>query len=523
MLPLLLAALGAVISVLAFPPFGPGFLVILGFALYLLAIRRAESPGWGALVGLVYGVIFFGGLIWWISKLGLVAVIPLVLANALFPVAFGYWMARQNRLPPWRWLLVATGSWAALELFRYSIPFNGFEWGALGYGLADQSWARDLSSWIGTSGLTVTAVLVAGALALALEPGARRLLLIPAGYALVSVAAFAVVSGPPAGAGDVEVRVAIVQGSTPCPFMHCPPNERLRTFEQHLALTQTIEERSVDLVVWSEGSTGSTNADPVQNPSIGRAIADEARRIGAWFIVGSDRPISDTHWVNANVVYDNNGTYRGEYRKQHPVPFGEYIPFRPLFEWIPALDQVPRDQIPGDGPVVWDTTFGVRMGSVISFEGAFARYPRQHVGLDAEFVVVASNEGSYGLTPASDQFIGMTRMRAAELSVPVVHAAVTGKSTVIDASGDFAETTELGTQEVFYGTFVPGQPSLYARIGELVAYLAVLAGIVVWWRSRTLVGSSLNAPKGAEGANSPTAFGDSTRASSDRTASFEEE
>jgi apolipoprotein N-acyltransferase len=50
-------------------------------------------------------------------------------------------------------------------------------------------------------------------------------------------------------------------------------------------------------------------------------------------------------------------------------------------------------------------------------------------------LVVATNEGSYGLTPASDQLIGMTRMRAAELGVPVVHSAVTGKSTIIDRTG----------------------------------------------------------------------------------------
>ena len=384
-------------------------------------------------------------------------------------------------------MLSATGIWAALELFRYSIPFNGFEWGAYGYGLADQLWARDLAGWIGVSGLTTSVVFVAGSLVLALERRERALLWAPGAVLALAIAGLLVGNEPPPG--QIETRVAIVQGSTPCPFTHCPPNERLRTFEQHLALTRTIEPGSVDLVVWAEGSTGSTNADPVQNPSIGLAIADEARRIGSWFIVGSDRPISDTHWINANVVFDNNGTYRGEYRKQHPVPFGEYIPFRPLFEWIPALDQVPRDQIPGDGPVVWDTTFGLRMGSVISFEGAFARYPRQHARLDADFIVVASNEASYDLTPASDQFIGMTRMRAAELTLPVIHAAVTGKSTIIDATGDFDITTALGTQEILYGCLVPGERSLYSWTGELVAYLAVLAGAVVWWRSRTLVSS----------------------------------
>src|SRR5690606_5235943 len=104
--------------------------------------------------------------------------------------------------------------------------------------------------------------------------------------------------------------------------------------------------------------TGSTNADPVNNPEVGEAIGDQARRIGAPMLVGGDRTVDDTHWVNANVYFDANGVIVGEYRKQHGVPFGEYVPWRPVFGWIPALDRVPRDMIPGDGPVVFEGGLG---------------------------------------------------------------------------------------------------------------------------------------------------------------------
>ena len=306
-------------------------------------------------------------------------------------------------------------------------------------------------------------------------------------FPTTAVLVFAVWSWWPGGETEVlaGVEAAIVQGSTPCPFEHCPPDERLRTFQQHLELTRTIEPGSVFLVVWSEGSTGGLNADPVQNPEVGAAIAEEARRIGAWFLVGSDRPLSDTHWENVNIVFNPEGEIVGEYQKQHPVPFGEYIPFRPLFDWIPELDQVPRDMVPGEGPVVFDLGDGLMMGSVISFEGGFSRYPRQHVVAGADFIVVATNEGSYGTTPGSDQFIGMTRMRAAELGLDVVHAAVTGKSTFIDSYGAYGQTTGLGTEEVLYGVVTAGRtPSIYARTGDVVMIAAALVGIVTWWRVR---------------------------------------
>src|SRR5690606_20708849 len=140
----------------------------------------------------------------------------------------------------------------------------------------------------------------------------------------------------------------IVQGSSPCPGQRCP-GERAATFASSLELTSQIEPGTADLVVWPEGSTGF-DVDPVLDPEVGAAIAAEAARIGAVLLAGGDRPVSDTEWINANVVWDRDGRPVGEYRKRHPVPFGEYVPARPLFGWVPELSRVPRDMVRGDGP-----------------------------------------------------------------------------------------------------------------------------------------------------------------------------
>jgi apolipoprotein N-acyltransferase len=242
-------------------------------------------------------------------------------------------------------------------------------------------------------------------------------------------------------------------------------------------------------VVWSESSAGSTNADPVRNSEIGEAVAAEARRLGAWILVGTDRTLDDDTWVNANVVFNPEGEIVGEYRKQHPVPFGEYIPLRPLFEWIPALDAVPRDMVPGDGPVIFETEDG-KLGSVISFEGGFSRYAREHRIEGAHIIVVATNEGSYETTPASDQFIGMTRMRATELGVPVVHAAVTGKSVFIDEDGNLSDATGFATQEILEGSYRLAKDTWgYVLYGDILIWMAAAAAVVIWVARRRLVGS----------------------------------
>ena len=483
----LVALLGGAVSALAFPRFGPGLLIVPGVTLFMWALRRARGRGHGAVIGLVFGLVFFTGLMWWSIELGLIALLPLVIVLSLFPAALGWGVGGHAGSPPLVWFGYAVGGWALMELVRYHFPFSGLEWGGAGYALSAFDPVRAAASLIGTSGWTVLVVALAAALVLALE-GERSTLVMgalaaPFVMVLIGMILTAITSLPDSD----PIEVAIVQGSTPCPYEKCPPDERLRTYQQHLELTEEIEPGSADLVVWAEGSSGSFNADPVQNPEVGAAIGEEAARIGAWIIVGTDRPISEENWVNANVVFSPDGEIVGEYRKQQGVPFGEYIPFRPLFDWIPDLEQVPRDMVPGNEPVVFDTGFAT-LGSVISFEGSFARYSLQHVRAGADLIVIATNEGSYGTTPASDQLIAMTRMRAAELGVPVAHAAVTGKSVVIDQSGDFASSfSGLGTQEIIEGVVYRGSRTFYSYAGDWMLYVSVALGLLVAWRRRRLL------------------------------------
>ncbi len=494
MIPLLVAALGGVVSALAFPRFGPGVLIVPGIGAGVWALRHVTSRRDGFLVGLIYGLVFFLGVMWWSIELGVIALVPLALLQGLWFGGMGWLVAGWRDVSPGRWVLLATSTWALTEFLRYRFPFSGLEWGGAVYALSANEFVRAGASIVGGSGWTVLLVALAASLTVA-RVNASVPLTVLGLMLLIFVLGLA---DAPAEMPEelVLARVAIVQGSTPCPYEKCAPNERLQTYKQHLELTRQLPVGNLDLVVWAEGSTGSVNADPVNNPEIGAAIAEEARRIGAWFLVGSDRPISETEWINANVVFDDSGQIVGEYRKQQGVPFGEYIPFRPLFDWIPDLDQVPRDMVPGSGPVVFDLP-NFDVGSVISFEGSFSRYARSHVLAGAELMVVATNEGSYGTTSVSDQLIFMTRMRAAELGVPVVHAAVTGKSVVIDASGALAsDTSGLGTTEIILGNVAPGVPTFYARVGDWVMYAAILGGILLVWHERKLLVSTAEVIRG---------------------------
>lgn len=473
------AVLAGGLLVVAYPPFGHGWITLPAVGALLWTLRRAETPTRAVLAGGGFGLAFFGLLFPWIGELGLVAFLPLLITETAFTVLFGagMWWAQARSFP--LWTLTAVGGWALMEWLRARVPFGGFGWGLLGLPAGEYATLRPLTAWIGISGWSLVVVaLAATTIWVAMERSGPALGMLGGTVVLVIVSVMAASVAHQNTTGE-EIAVAIVQGSWPCPGEHCPDERRL-TLDSHLALTRTIEPNTVDLVVWAESSLGF-GSDPIENPDVATLIADEARRLNATILAGTDRPVGSDGFINANIVFDPSGGLVGEYRKTHPVPFGEYVPWRQLFGRIPALEQVPRDMVRGPGPVRFDTGFGA-FGSVISFEASFARYPRQAVEAGARLLVVATSQNSYPMSRASDQLIGITRMHAAALGVDVVHAAITGRSAIITDGGDIQAISALVERTVIRGTvrMSDGDTTLFGLLGDWVATLAVLALGVGW-------------------------------------------
>ena len=183
---------------------------------------------------------------------------------------------------------------------------------------------------------------------------------------------------------------------------------------------------------------------------------------------------------NALLVIDAAADVQRVYDKSHLVPFGEYVPLRGLLGFIPQLDQVPRDMVSGAEPVVFPTEQGV-LGSVISFEGAFARSMRSVAMAGAETMVIVTNEASFGDSAASDQLIGLARVNAAAVGLDTALGAITGKSTFITGAGSVGPKTDLFVSVVQYGSvqFRVGDQTVWVRFGDWVALLAVLGAVAV--------------------------------------------
>jgi apolipoprotein N-acyltransferase len=465
---------------MAFPPLNWGFLIFVAPVPLLWVMRRVVTPREAGWLGFLFGFAFWGSMLWWIRILGFVAWLPLSIVMALWMTGWALLMFYARQWSAWRWWGFTIGSWALVEFLRARVPLGGFPWGNAGYPIGTLAWPRGSAQWIGASGWAVIVVAFAAAVIVMFDQERdRRPLELSIGIILTLTVLGALFS--PDAAGQA-VRVAVVQGNSPCPRVHCD-NEKQLIYDAHIALTAEIPDASADLIVWGEDSFGGAY-NPTFNGDVRRQMAAEAVRIGGYFLAGGTRPGVPGTFDNYNILFAPSGEVVGEYLKQHPVPFGEFVPFRQVLAFIPQLNQVPNDMNRGPGPVVFPFTVGATqgvIGSVISFEGAFARHIRGEVKAGAQLVVVATNEGSYGAGSASDQLIGMVRMSAASLGVDVVHVAVTGRSTLIRADGSVGRQTDLFTADVLTGivNLQEAPRTVYAVLGDWLQLLAILAAIGV--------------------------------------------
>ncbi len=470
---LLLSAAGGALMWAAFPPLDWGPIAVPAVAALLWSVRRTERLAVAALHGLVFGLFFFVPLLYWLVELELLAWLPLSVMQSLFMVVFAVVAWAFRYWPPARWWLVVTATWGLLEFLRGTWPLGGFSWGSLGVAIAGVPGFIGATQWIGPIGWSLIAVAVAAGLVLVVEDTENwRLVVDPL------VVGFLLMLGgglfPPSATGP-ELDVAVVQGGTPCPQVHCPDENRL-IFESHLALTREIPAGTVDLVVWPENSLG-TPYDPISNMEVRAALEGEARRLGAYLLVSGTEGSEDT-FLNVNYFFGPTGSLLDQYRKRHPVPFGEYVPARRLFSVLPAIARVPRDMERGEAPVVFVSDQG-QIGSLISFEAAFTRYYRDTVVAGAQVIVVPTNESSYGHTPAADQLIDLASVNAAAVGQNVVIAAITGKSAFISPAGAVLASTDLFVEETLTHriNYQTGAPTIYTRYGEwaLIAALAAAA------------------------------------------------
>ena len=169
--------------------------------------------------------------------------------------------------------------------------------------------------------------------------------------------------------------------------------------------------------------------------------------------------------------------------KRHPVPFGEYIPFRSLVRSVTKkVDLVPRDFARGSRPGVLQVG-PVRLADVICFEVAYDGVVRDAVRGGGRLLVVQTNNATFGRSGETSQQLAMGRLRAVELGRSVVVAATSGTSAVIAPDGRLQHRTKLFTRDITVQPVVLRSGTTTAsRLGawpELLVSLLALGAVLV--------------------------------------------
>jgi apolipoprotein N-acyltransferase len=509
---------------LAFPqPLGDRFVLDLGLALapaapaLLLCALAGRGPRAAARVGFVAGWLAHAALLHWLyvvtvtyghapAAVGVLAPLGLAVYFGAFVAAFAAvaaLLAQRGLANPF--LLAA--AWTGAEWLR-SWVLTGFTWGGLGYAWHENALLRPVVQATGVYGLTFLAVLLGASVlqrARAARDAAGRgaanrwlaaalaTLLAAAGVGAALERARRVPSAQP------SLRVAALQGNVD-QNRKWTPDAFEETLSAYEALTRRAARAGAQLVVWPETAVPA----PLAWPELQGRIAALAREVGTPLIVGAigvdfdgqGRPLA---FYDSAFVFSREGALLDRYDKTHLVPFGEYLPLRPLlgrFIRAVATGSIASDVSAGARVRAIDVPLArggsIRLGIPICYELIFPELVRRFAADGAQLLVGITNDAWYGRTGSPHQFLAMTALRSAETRLAGVRAANTGVSARIDARGSVRARTPIFVRDLVVGDVsiarADAPPSWYARHGDRFAHACtvatVLASLVAFLRGR---------------------------------------
>jgi apolipoprotein N-acyltransferase len=321
-------------------------------------------------------------------------------------------------------------------------------------------------------GLLIVTVALATAVTAAVR-GAWVPAFIGAGAVVALVALGAVA---PDGHEVGTIDVALVQGGGPQGTRAEETNERL-VFDRHLAATAEVR-LPVDLVLWPE------NVVNVEGPVAATREGDEllalARTLDAPIVAGVVEG-DDDRFHNAAVVIEPDGSFGDRFEKVHRVPFGEFVPFRPILEPIAGDALISRDALVGDGPATLDTPVG-RVGVAISWEVFFPQRARDGVGHGGRILLNPTNGASFTGTIVQTQQVASSRMRAIETGRWVLQAAPTGFTAIVRADGTVVVRTSISEALVLQATVgLREGDTIATRFGQWPAIAIALLCLAGGW------------------------------------------
>jgi apolipoprotein N-acyltransferase len=499
----LYAFVAGAISACAFEPLALWPLLPVAFAVLCELICRARSMGRGLLIGWLFGLgQFVVGLNWIATAftfqaampawLGWIAVVLLSVYLAIYPAmaaGLAWRFGRANRVAL---VLTLGGAWAITEWLRGTM-FTGFPWNPAAASLSPTSLIT-ITALIGTYGLSGLVVLLGGAIWLEYRKQWLPLVLIVAATGLLWLLPADVVPQDP-----LTVRnLRIVQPNIGQEDKWRPGFDEEAARRLALLSGRPGEPR---LLLWPEAAVTDPLEDArtdehqafaqFQRTRAGSLLGPNDRLLTGGIAVASRDGMHVDGAANSIFALAPGGKVIGRYDKAHLVPYGEYLPMRPLLEPLGLARLAPGDTDFTSGPGPRTIDLGGQWGKVglqLCYEIIFSGD-----------VVDPANRPSFIFNPSNDAWFGrwgppqhlaQARLRAAEEGLPVIRSTPTGISAVIDARGNVVQSIPWRKAGAIDAVLPPAAlaPPPFARFGNvipiLLGFALIIGGIVLGRRRR---------------------------------------
>ncbi len=509
----LIAAAAGAITTLALPPFNRWPIPFLTFPILVWLIDgsaaddRLRGLTAAAVAGWWFGFGYFLAGLYWVGHAFLVDAKTfgwlLPFAVTLLPAGLAFFMAFGAALARLLWTrgamrVVALAVAITIAEWLRGHLFTGFPWNTFGYALATPLAIAQTASLIGIWGLTFIAVAAyAAPAALADDPADTRRRWLPLALGLgvlVALAGYGFwrLERTPTMLVD-GVRLRLMQPNL-------QQDQRFNYSQRHAVMA-----RYVALSEQASGSNANGLADvthliwpesafPFFLTREAEALAQIAKLLptGTVLITGGVRAPETvptdaiTRAYNSIYVLDHDATILSIYDKVHLVPFGEYLPFQDFLErfGLTQLVAVKGGFIPGDRRRAIAVPRAPSLLPLVCYEAVF---PGQAIprGERPGWMLNLTKDGWFERSPGPYQHLQQARVRAIEEGLPLVRAANTGISAVIDPAGRILASLPLGTEGVLDAALPRAlPPTPYARWGDGPAGLLIVAALGLVLRAR---------------------------------------
>lgn len=489
----ILAAVSGILLAVAFPMFDMELLAWIGLVPLFFSLRN-KTVLQSIYLGLAAGLTFYLILLYWIPipvtvygklplPVGILLLLLLALYLALYTATFAFLISFLRVRSGFPVVLTAPAVWVSLELLA-TYFLTGFPWGLLGYSQYLNLPVIQIADIAGVYGVSFVVVTVNAGIFRCLERhlegesvlGGRSI------WAASAVLIITLSYGYWRLGQDVSrftshvsrIAVGVAQGNIDQDHKWDREYQK-ETVDTYIELSKKLSDGGVDLIVWPE------TAVPLyfQNDEIYRPdILKTAREAHSYILFGSPaytRNGEEVRYYNSAFMITPEMEITDRYDKIHLVPFGEYVPLKNLLFFVDKLAEGIGDFSAGERARTLNMP-GAGIGTLICYEGIFPNLTRKHAKEGAGIFVNITNDAWFGRTSAPYQHLAMYALRAVENRVPVVRAANTGVSALINDSGMITSKTGIFVRSHIKGEVaVSGNKTFYTRFGDIFAYLCAIS------------------------------------------------